>query len=211
MQSNSEIFIEEMEAREADADAHQQWLDEQREMEFSRDREQMLPPIDIEFIEPNGKLVDFQFGDGKIERYSGTSADLAARIVHNITEGFISPLDFAVKKKLISDALDIAFKNDTVKQMTIEEVQKHGKEATALGAKLSITNRPTYQYAADPVWSQLKASIAQTEAKIKEQESRIQAACKSGGSIFNTETGEMLASVVPAPCTTSVSVSFKKK
>lgn len=207
MHTNLDQFLEEIHCPEAGTNG----VDEQQQQEFNRDREQMLEPIDIEFIKPDGELVEMQFGDGKIEKFSGTSADLAEKIIHNIREGFISPLDFAVKKKLITDALDIAFKNDTVKKMTIEEVQKYGKEATALGAKLSITNRPTYQYSADPVWAQLKASIADVEAKLKAQESKIQAACKNGGSIIDTETGEILASVVPAPSTTSVAVSFKKK
>ena len=140
-----------------------------------------------------------------------TTEQIANDIVTSILEGKVNPLEFVVKKKCITDALDMALKNEEVKKMCITEVEKYGKEgATCLGAKVTLTTKRTYKYEADPKWRELNQSIAEASAQIKAQEEKIKVACKTNSSLVDQETGEVIASVVPAPETTSIAVSFKK-
>jgi len=139
------------------------------------------------------------------------SVDISEKIKSAILNGDISPLEFAVKKKLIIEALESASKDDQVKSVTIDEIEKYGKQgATCLGATLTISERRTYQYDLDPNWKALKESISDIEDDIKKQEEKIKIACKNGVSLVS-EDGEVIASIVPSPVTTSINVSFKKK
>lgn len=172
---------------------------------------EVLPIIDINEITPSEYSTPVLMGD-KEEMVNNTTLSLAENIIEAIVSGSVDPLQFAVKKKLITDALDMAMKNDSVKKILVEEVEKFGKSgATSLGATLRITSRPNYQYSADEKWVKLNDAIADEVAKIKEHEKKIQAACKNGGSIIDSDTGEVVASIVPHPTTTSISVSFKSK
>lgn len=171
----------------------------------------ILPLIDINEITPSEYSTPV-IRDEKEELVNNTTFDLAARMIEAITDGHIDPLQFAVKKKLITDAFEMAMKDEQVKKILVEEVEKCGKDgAKALGATLRLTNRPTYQYASDAKWQAIKKTMKESEAALKEQEKKIQAACKNGGSIIDSDTGEVVASIVPAPSTTSISVSFKSK
>ncbi len=170
-----------------------------------------LPVIDTNTIIPTMELVTLSLGD-KPEKFDFTSFDIANSIINAIKEGTVEPLDFAVKKKLIADAMDIAMKDPEIKAIMIAEVEKYGKAgATALGAKISLTNRPVYQYDQDPNWRAIKESMKDQEEDLKAQEERIKAACKNGGSIVDSDSGEMVASIVPVKVTESIAVSFSKK
>lgn len=187
---------------------HHYYAEIEEQEQFEHDV--FLQPIDINHLKPSGEVIEMQFGNAKPEKLSTTSKDIAQKIIEHITEGFMDPLDFAVKKKLIVDAFEIVFKDSMVKSMMIEEIEKRGKEgATALGAKLSLTSRAAYEYAKDSNWAQIKEQMAPLEAKLKAQEEKIKMACKGNANLVNHD-GEIIASVVPAPSTTSVAVSFLK-
>lgn len=166
----------------------------------------VLPVLDLNTLNPD---------EGTIKLDKDTinlrSSDIAMQIVCAITDGLINPLDFAVKKKLVVDALEMAMKNPHVKTMLLEEMEKYGKEAvTRLGAKLSISSRATYQYDADPTWKSIKDEMKPLEEKLKAQEEKIKTACKNNCSLVD-EHGELIASIVPHPKTESIAVSFSKK
>lgn len=170
-----------------------------------------LPIINLNQTSPNEENIELQFGNEKPEKFNRTSNDIAQQIIIAITEGKINPVEFAVKKKLVVDAFDIAMKDKSVKEMMISEVEKHGKAGcTSMGAKVTIFSRSTYDYSKDPTWNRLKESIKETEEAMKAQEDRIKIACKNNVSLVNEE-GEIVASIVPAPASQSIAVSFSKK
>lgn len=155
-----------------------------------------ISPIDINSIKPS----------------LATSEQIANGIIQAIKEGRISPMEFAVKKKCIADGLELAFKDPEVKKMAVEEVERHGKSgATLYGASIKVTSKTEYDYSKDEKWKQLHESIAPVVKQMKEQEERIKSACKNNASLVNTETGEVIASIVPSPTTSTIAVSFKKK
>jgi hypothetical protein len=125
--------------------------------------------------------------------------------------GYVNPLEFAVKRKLVTDALEMVMKHPKVKSLMIDEIEKFGKqEASALGAKVYITSRASYEYDKDSTWMHIKTNMKPFEDALKTQEEKIKSCCKRGGSLFD-DSGIMIASAVPSPKTDSVAVSFSKK
>lgn len=173
---------------------HDRIAQEHYESELAQLRH-LVPPIDLGLMEPS----------------PATSEQIANGIIEAVKEGRINPIELAVKKKCISDALELAFKNDEVKRMVVGEVEKYGKEGAAMyGATIKVTSTGKYQYDADPKWRQLNESIAPALKAIKEQEDKIKTAVKNNCSLVD-ENGEIIASIVPCPKTDTVAVSFKKK
>ncbi len=143
---------------------------------------------------------------------SKSSADeIANAIIENILEGGLNPRLFAVKKKLIEQALSKVMENEGVKNMTIKEIEDYKTDNSVLGAKVTVVNRADYKYENDPIWKSIKNQLEPLEKDLKVQQELIKMCCRTGHSMVNDKTGEMVASVVPAPQTTSVMVSFSKK
>lgn len=192
MLSSDEIFMEHREQQLFEQEASQ----EQEYLHHQEEDGKILPVIDMGALQPS----------------LATTEQLAMSIIRAVKSGFISPLELAVKKKCVSDALDMAMKDPEIKGIVVSEIEKYGKEgASCLGAKLTVVSRSTYEYKADPKWKALNDSIAPVLEEIKKQEDRIKAAVKSNSTLIDNETGEMLATVVPAPATETITVSFKKK
>lgn len=165
-----------------------------------------LPILDLNTLNPDEGTIKLDKDTLNLK-----SSDIALQIITAINDGFINPLEFAVKKKLVVDALEMVMKDPSVKRLAIEEVQANGKAGcTKLGAKITVTGRTTYQYDKDPRWAEIKAEMKPLEEKLKEQEERIKAACKNNASLVSEE-GEIIASIVPAPATESIAISFAKK
>lgn len=165
-----------------------------------------FPVLDMNTLNPGEGVIKMDK-----DTFNLTSTDIATRIITSINEGFINPLEFAVKRKLIVDALKMVMEDPSVKQLALKEVEDHGKEGcTKLGAKISITSRATYQYSHDAKWAEIKAQLKPLEEQLKAQEEKIKAACKNNASLVS-EDGELIASIVPAPATESIAVSFSKK
>ncbi|GAC1414467.1 MAG: hypothetical protein NVSMB66_7550 [Candidatus Doudnabacteria bacterium] len=139
-----------------------------------------------------------------------SSENLAELMISNILEGDMNPLEFSVKKKLITDALDMVLKNEGVKSMAITEVQKFGKEgATSLGANITLKELPKYDYSKDATWCEIKKQMEPLESWLKEHEDNIKMATKKGVQLMDSE-GTVLAAPVPVTSTTSIAVSFPK-
>lgn len=168
-----------------------------------------LPVIDVNAIESSNEVVKIQKGK-EVETINCTSADLANNMIAAITSGKIDPLVFAVKRKLIVDAFNMAFENADVKQLMLDEQAKHGKECFVLGAKISIRPYPKYKYDQDQKWNQLTEEAKPYVDKIKQHEELLKAASKMGKSFLDEETGELI-NPVPAPSSDSLIVSFSKK
>jgi hypothetical protein len=114
----------------------------------------LVPPIDLALMEPS----------------MATSEQIANGIIEAIKEGRISPLEFAVKKKCIEQALEAAFKDEEIKDMTITEIEKYGKAgASCMGATLTVKSIRKYEYEADPKWKELNEGIKWTKDLIKAQ------------------------------------------
>jgi hypothetical protein len=128
-----------------------------------------------------------------------------------ILDGAMDPLEFMVKKKAIEETLELVAKDKDVKDLILAEIAKYKAEgrATKLGAALSVTTRPTYDYAQDASWAAIKAEMAPYEQRLKAQEERVKTATKNGAALI-TEDGEVLATPVPVQATESVTVKMPK-
>ena len=165
-----------------------------------------LPILDLNTLNPEEGTIKLDKDTLNLK-----STDIALQIITAITDGLINPLEFAVKKKLVVDALEMVMKDPSVRRLAIEEVEANGKAGcTKLGAKISVTSRSTYQYDKDSKWAEIKAEMKPLEEKLKAQEEKIKVACKNNASLVSDE-GEIIASIVPAPATESISVSFSKR
>lgn len=170
---------------------------QQEEMNNARweDEESELPVINFNTLEPSEAVAE----------------DLAAAWKDRLLAGNVDPLEFVAKKKCIELALEMLMKDKAVNNLMQDEISKHGKGgANVLGANITLRNMPKYIYGADAKWTEIKTRMAPIEQELKTQEELIKQSTKANASIVN-EDGEVLASPVPAPASTSVCVSFKKK
>lgn len=203
---NTEDIYHDMNQAQFEMMNEEKWHEAERNGEPVR---RGLPVFDLNTIESDKETISIPDGEKK-ELLNLTSVCFASSIIEAIKDGKIDPLEFAVKKKLIIDALELAAKDAEVKEMMLTEAAKQGKDHNVLGAKISVRSFPRYQYGSDPKWKELKDSIAPVEQKMKEQEKKIQTACKNNCSLVSDD-GEVIASIVPAPATESIIVSFSKK
>lgn len=167
---------------------------------------EVLPVLDLNTLESNEECI-------KLEKdiVNLSSVQIADQIIATLLSGSVNPLEFAVKRKLVIDAFELVMKHHDIKSLLINEIEKYGKQgASALGAKVYITTRASYEYDKDPTWMHIKTNIKPFEDALKSQEERIKAACKNGGSIMD-ENGIIIACAVPSPKSESIAVSFSKK
>lgn len=166
----------------------------------------LLPVLDLNTLESNEENIKHEE-----DIINLSSVNMADQMIGVLLSGFVNPLEFAVKRKLVVDAFELAMKHPKVKSLMIEEVEKFGKQgASALGAKVSIFSRSKYNYIEDSAWRTLKEGIKPFEKAIKDQEEKIKLACKQGCSLVN-EDGIIVASCVSAPKSDSIAVSFSKR
>lgn len=167
---------------------------------------EVLPVLDLNTLESNEECI-------KLEKdvINLSSVGIADQIIETLLSGSVNPLEFAVKRKLVVDAFEMVMKHPDIKSLMIDEIEKFGKQgASALGAKVYITTRASYEYDKDPTWVHIKQSMKPFEEALKAQEDRIKTCSKNGASLYD-DNGIMIASVVPAPKSESVAVSFSKK
>lgn len=172
-----------------------------------------LPIIDLNNLFPEQETVAMKFGD-KPENIDLTSIRLADMIIDALLSGIVDPLSFAVQRRVLNDALEVAMKDKRVKDLMVAEINKYGKgeTATRLGATITLTPRTTYDYAKDPTWKRLSTEkLEPVKAAMKAQEDMVKVASKTGKALVDQDTGEVVASVVPSSSTESVTVSLKKK
>jgi hypothetical protein len=156
----------------------------------------ILPTIDISTLQPAGAI---QLADG---------------IINAVLSGSVNPLDLPVKKKTIEQALEMAMKNPTVMDCIQEEVRRHGKFATHLGAKIELAEVGTkyhYDVCGDPVMSELLQEQAAINLRIKARETFLKALPPSGEVITIQATGETVHVYPPnKTSTTSIKTTMQK-
>ena len=84
--------------------------------------------------------------------------DLANRIIHPVLEGDVSPVEAVVKAKSLIEVLTKFVNDDRIKDCTLSEIEKNGKEATWNGARLTIKEvgiKYDYTDCNDPVYTEL--------------------------------------------------------
>jgi len=126
----------------------------------------------------------------------------AAKLKEEILSGLFNPLNAHIFLKSISETLKEVLDDKEVKDYVLEEARKHNEKTFEFGgAKITITNRPSYDYSGcnDPVYNALVADMD----KIKEQLKIREAILKSG---VNQDTGETFA---PIKVTNSESLTIK--
>lgn len=172
-----------------------------------------LPIIDLNTLFPQQETMSMKLGE-KPENIDLTSIHIADQIIESLLAGIVDPLSFAVQRRILVDALEVAMKDKRVKDLMVAEINKYGKgeTATRLGATITLTPRTTYDYAQDPTWKQLsEEQLKPVKERMKAQEDLIKNASKGKGQIVDQDSGEVLAVGVPSTTTESVTVSLKKK
>lgn len=207
MTGSKEMFLSEQEHNyDHDIEMRHEMLEQEQALYDDLPQPGPFPVLDLNTLNPGEGVIKMDK-----DTFNLTSTEIATKIISAISEGFINPLEFAVKRKLVVDALEMVMKNPAVKKLALEEVEAYGKEGCSkLGAKITVTSRATYQYSQDPKWAEIKAQMKPLEDALKAQEEKIKAACKNNASLVS-EDGELIASIVPAPATESIAVSFSKR
>lgn len=141
-----------------------------------------------------------------------SAGELASKIVDAILSGYVNPLDFAVKKKCIEEALDLAFTNSFVRDAMIEEAAKHNGKAVHLGAKVEsceVGVRYLFDKCNDPKLVQLETEAAELADKVKQRKEWLKKVDTKGEKILIDD--EVIEVYPPAKTsTTSIKVSLAK-
>lgn len=158
--------------------------------------QEKLPVISLDQLEPS----------------LATAQDLSIRIVDAILEGHINPLDFAVKKKCIEEALEAAFSNPLVKDAMVEEAAKSNGKTTHLGAKIEACEvgvKYHFDKCGDQKLLNLETEAGELADKIKQRKEYLKKVDSKGEKIL---IDDEIFDVFPPykTSTTSIKVSLKK-
>ena len=138
------------------------------------------------------------------------SIELAEKMIACIQTGDIDPIEFAVKKRVINDALDLVLKNPVVLEKIRDLVVPCGKDgARVRNARIVFFSKSTYDYSKDPTWKGLKSKMEPLEKALRQQESRIQSCVRNQANMASEVDGETIATTVPLVSTDAVAVYFK--
>lgn len=149
--------------------------------------------------------------------YPITKADQcrwAADLARPLMEGEVDPLEFITKLKGLQAALSEVEKNKEVRDLVLQEISKHGKEASWHGARLvprEVGVKYDYSRCNDPIYARLLDEKAALDAQLKERESFLKSV-PAGTTFLDPETGEVYE-LYPAVrmATESYAVTFKKE
>jgi len=89
----------------------------------------------------------------------------AAAAVNEIMSGNVNPVEVEVRLKMIEDAIKLIRSNQHVKNLLVEQVEQGRGEA--LGAKLTLSRRTTYDFTNDPVYNLHKSEMKAREIFLK--------------------------------------------
>ena len=152
-----------------------------------------------------------------LDNYPATKFDqqmLANDIMLPVLEGEVDPIETYVKAKALIETLKIVVEDDRIKDLTISEVEKHGKEATFNRAKLVVKEsgvRYDYLACGDSEYQDLQAELKILQDKIKSREKFLKG-IQSKTTIVNDESGEIHEVYPPVKSgTLGVTVTFNKE
>jgi len=119
-----------------------------------------------------------------------------------IEEGYTNPLEFAVRAKMLIDALQKTL--DNTKELAMTEQMKHGKRAEVFGAEVTQVEsgvRYDYSQCNDSVYTTLKALCEENTALLREREKFLKAL--TGPLPIVTEDGEIVTINPPIKLSTT--------
>lgn len=158
--------------------------------------EQQLPVIDLNDLQPD----------------MAHSGAIAVKIIEAIVEGRINPLDFAVKKKCIEEALEEAYSNNMVRDAMVEEAQKHGGKTSHMGAKVEVAEvgiKYHFDNCSDPKLRELELKHAELADQVKQRKEWLKKVDTKGEKIV---VDDEVVEIYPPfkTSSTSIKVSLKK-
>ena len=136
-------------------------------------------------------------------------------LIQPIIDGEIDPLQAVAKIRFLSDMLAATLKDDRVKDVILNEIDKNGgKEITAFGVKFTQKEMGvSYDYTVcqDPEYNRLAADMETLKAKMKEREKYLMGIPAEGIPMVDQETGDCYKIIRPLRrASLGYSVTFKK-
>lgn len=139
--------------------------------------------------------------------------NLANKLVLPVLDGDINPIEAVTKAKGIIEALTKFINDDRIKDCTMSEIEKHGKEASWNGAKLSIKEvgvKYDYTDCSDPIYEDLIQQKQLLDKKIKDREGFLKSLSERT-TIVDDETGEVSTIIPPVRMASQgYSITFSK-
>ena len=139
----------------------------------------------------------------------------SSALIQPIIDGEIDPLRAVAKIRFLSDMLAAALKDDRVKDVILNEIDKNGgKEVTAFGVKFTQKEMgASYDFSVcgDPEYDRLAGEMETLKAKMKEREKYLLCIPQEGIPMVNQETGDCYKIIRPLRrASLGYSVTFKK-
>ena len=139
----------------------------------------------------------------------------SSALIQPIIDGEIDPLRAVAKIRFLSDMLAATLKDDRVKNVILNEIDKNGgKEVTAFGVKFAQKEMGvSYDYTVcqDPEYNRLATEMETLKAKMKEREKYLMGIPAEGIPMVDQETGDCYKVIRPLRrASLGYSVTFKK-
>ena len=139
----------------------------------------------------------------------------SSALIQPIIDGEIDPLRAVAKIRFLSDMLAATLKDDRVKNVILNEIDKNGgKEVTAFGVKFAQKEMGvSYDYTVcqDPEYNRLAADMETLKAKMKEREKYLMGIPAEGIPMVDQETGDCYKVIRPLRrASLGYAVTFKK-
>lgn len=135
------------------------------------------------------------------------------RLILSVLDGDVNPIEATVKAKGIIEALTKFVNDDRIKDCTMSEIEKNGKETSWNGAKLTIKEvgvKYDYTDCSDPIYNDLVQQKQLLDKKIKDREGFLKS-LSGRTTIVDDETGEVSTIIPPVRMASQgYSITFKK-
>ena len=139
----------------------------------------------------------------------------SSALIQPIIDGEIDPLRAVAKIRFLSDMLAATLKDDRVKNVILNEIDKNGgKEVTAFGVKFTQKEMGvSYDFSVcqDPEYNRLTTDMETLKAKMKEREKYLMGIPAEGIPMVDQETGDCYKIIRPLRrASLGYAVTFKK-
>ena len=139
----------------------------------------------------------------------------SSALIQPIIDGEIDPLRAVAKIRFLSDMLAAALKDDRVKDVILNEIDKNGgKEVTAFGVKFSQKEMGVsydFSVCGDPEYDRLAKEMEALKSQMKEREKYLLGIPSEGIPMVDQETGDCYKIIRPLRrASLNYSVTFQK-
>jgi len=100
----------------------------------------------------------------------------AAKLKDEILSGNFNPLNAHIFLKAITDTITEVLKDDQVKEYVLDEARKHNEKTFEFGgAKITVANKPTYDYSScgDPIYNSMLNDLERLKEQMKAREATL--------------------------------------